>query len=176
MTNHPRWIRVLVSGQPGQNPQTQHPAAQISPNIHQQAQWPLVSEVHGQTAHPEELGAGLGPSRATPLVDIHDRTDALILEADLPGVAEEDIVVELKQNVLRLTAKVRRPELENARPLALESTVGIYERSFILSDEFDSDLIQADFDQGVLRLTLPRSQRIVSRRIEINNRPKRPGQ
>lgn len=175
MSQNPRWIRVLVSGHPSQHP-LQNPAAQI---FQQQGQCPLISEVHGQSAQGsgvEELGAGLGPSRATPLVDIHDRTDALILEADLPGVAEEDIVVELKQNVLKLLAKVRRPELENARPLALESTVGIYERSFILSDEFDSDQIQAEFDQGVLRLSLPRSQRIVSRRIEINNRGRKPGE
>ncbi|MFM7128639.1 MAG: Hsp20/alpha crystallin family protein [bacterium] len=169
MSQNPRWIRVLVSGNPSQQ-LPQHPAGQAAQMFQQ---WPLMSEVQGQaqqTGNPEELGTGLGPSRATPLVDIHDRTDALILEADLPGVAEEDIVVELKQNVLRLTAKVRRPGLENARPLALESTAGIYERSFILSDEFDSDLIQADFEQGVLRLTIPRSQRVVSRRIEINNR------
>lgn len=170
MNSHPRWIRVLVAG----NPEQQGLQAQPLP-----ANWPALPQVQaptGGTSAPEELGAGLGPARATPLVDIHDTTNALILEADLPGVAEEDITVELKQNVLKLVAKVRRPDLENARPLAMESTVSAYERSFILSDEFDSDLIQADFDQGVLRLTLPRSQRIVSRRIAVNNRPKRPGE
>lgn len=168
MNSNPRWVRVMVAGHPEQPAAHQHAVSH---------HWPGLSEVPGAGAPPapEELGAGLGPSRATPLVDIHDRVDALILEADLPGVAEEDIVVELKQNVLKLVAKVRRPDLENARPLAMESTVSAYERSFILSDEFDSDLIQADFDQGVLRLTLPRSQRVVSRRIAVNNRPKRPG-
>jgi HSP20 family protein len=171
MNSNPRWIRVSVSGHPEHLAQaSQHHTTSGSFQAPAQLSGPSV------TGAPEELGAGLGPARATPLVDIHDRTDALILEADLPGVAEADIVVELKQNVLRLVAKVRRPDLENARPLAMESTVSAYERSFILSDEFDSDLIQADFDQGVLRLTLPRSQRVVSRRIAVNNRPKRPGE
>ena len=68
----------------------------------------------GSQAHAEDLSAGLGPARATPLVDIHDRSDALVLEADLPGVAEEEIVVELKQNVLKLVAKVRRPDWKRA--------------------------------------------------------------
>lgn len=169
MNPNQRWVRVLVSGNPVVSA---HQAAHEMPLNTAGALHHAV--VAGQQ-HPEELSAGLGPARATPLVDIHDRNDALVLEADLPGVAEEDIVVELKQNVLKLVAKVRRPDLENARPLALESTVMAYERSFILSDEFDREQIQAEFEHGVLRLTLPRTQRIVSRRIAVNARGKKPG-
>ena len=51
-----------------------------------------------------------------------------------------------------------------------------YERSFILSDEFDREQIQAEYEHGVLRLTIPRTQRIVSRRIAVNARTKRPGE
>lgn len=166
MNPNQRWVRVVVSGLPGAGMAPEfHP---LQPGaIHQQ------QDPNPGPAAPEELGAGLGPARATPQVDIHDRTDALVLEADLPGVAEEDISVELKQNLLTLVAKVRRPDLENVRPLALESTVSAYERSFILSDEFDREQIQADYDNGVLRLTIPRTQRVVSRRIAVNSRARK---
>jgi HSP20 family molecular chaperone IbpA len=166
MNPNQRWVRVSVAGLPHG---TLHPGMSQDPR-----------QSHDQQAHfppaPEDLSAGLGPARATPLVDIHDNNDALVLEADLPGVAEEDIVVELKQNVLKLIAKVRRPDLDSARPLALESTVIAYERSFILSDEFDREQIQAEYEHGVLRLTIPRTQRIVSRRIAVNARTKKPGE
>jgi HSP20 family molecular chaperone IbpA len=167
MNPNQRWVRVLVSGHPGAAAAHEFPLHSVGALHHAVAT--------GGQAHPEDLSAGLGPARATPLVDIHDRSDALVLEADLPGVAEEEIVVELKQNVLKLVAKVRRPDLENARPLALESTVMAYERSFILSDEFDREQIQAEFEHGVLRLTIPRTQRVVSRRIAVNARTKKPG-
>ena len=163
MNPNSRWIRVSVASMP--------PSASSFEGRNQGA----PEQQFQSTTGPEELSAGLGPSRATPLVDIHDNNDALILEADLPGVAEEDIVVELKQNVLKLVAKVRRTDLDNARPLALESTVMAYERSFILSDEFDREQIQAEFEHGVLRLTIPRTQKIISRRIAVNALTKKPG-
>ena len=170
MDHNPHWIKVYVSTSPvGGSASPLHEAG-----LKPVGAWGSPPDsLIPMAASVEEFGMGLGPARATPLVDIHDRHDSLVLEADLPGVVEEDIVVELKQNVLKLMAKVRRPELEGARPLALESTVSVYERSFILSDEFDRDAISADYHAGVLTLTLPRNKRVASRRIAVNPRTKR---
>ncbi len=170
MNRNSNWIKIYVSSSPLLGG-PMHPA---DPSIRQQPAWgsltdPLVS----MPTSLEEFGTGLGPARIAPLVDIHDRQDALILEADLPGVQEEDIVVELKQNVLRLMAKVRRPEAEGARPLALETTVSVFERSFILSDEFDRESISAEYESGVLTLVLPKTKKAISRRIAVNPRQPR---
>lgn len=170
MERNSNWIKVYVSASPIFGSMPNVPEA----SVRQPAGWRTISDpLVSVPTSLEDFGMGLGPSRVAPLVDIHDRQDALILEADLPGVQEEDIVVELKQNVLRLTAKVRRPEAEGARPLALESTVATFERSFILSDEFDRDAISAEYEAGVLTLCLPKVRKAVSRRIAVNPRAPR---
>lgn len=166
MERNPHWIKVYVSTVPvvGGSIGSHEASARQSFVLPEEA-------MLGFSPAAEGMNSGQGPSPSTPLVDIHDRHDALVLEADLPGVPEEEIVVELKQNVLKLIARVKRPDLEGARPLALESTASVYERSFILSDEFDRDAISAEFHAGVLTLTLPRNARMPSRRIAVNHRP-----
>jgi|GEM_PF-419389 len=170
MDRNSNWIKVYVSATPFFGNVPNAPDA----SVRQPSGWRTISDpLVSVPTSLEDYGMGLGPSRVAPLVDIHDRQDSLILEADLPGVQEEDIVVELKQNVLRLTAKVRRPEAEGTRPLALESTVAMFERSFILSDEFDRDAISAEYEAGVLTLSLPKVRKAVSRRIAVNPRSPR---
>jgi HSP20 family protein len=103
----------------------------------------------------------------TPLIDIHEGPAGLILEADLPGATEEGISVQLEDNVLSLYAQVTSPTFENARLIHEEYRAVPYQRSFILSDEVDRSQISAAFKNGVLRLSLPRTERLKTRRIEI---------
>src|SRR4051794_29034808 len=60
----------------------------------------------------------------TPLIDIHDAPEGLILEADLPGATEEDVVIQVEDNVLSLRARVTPPIPEGARPLHEEYLFG----------------------------------------------------
>jgi HSP20 family molecular chaperone IbpA len=103
----------------------------------------------------------------TPLIDIHEGPDGLVLEADLPGVTENDVAIQLEDNVLSLHARVSSPAPEQARVLHEEYRLGDFVRSFILSDEVDRARIAAELKNGVLRLTLPRAERAKTRRIEI---------
>jgi HSP20 family protein len=105
----------------------------------------------------------------TPLVDIHEGPEGLILEADLPGVTEEDVVIQVEDNVLSLRARVTPPVPEGARTLHEEYRCGEYQRSFILSDEVERSRITAELRNGVLRLTLPKAERTKPRRIEIKS-------
>jgi len=105
----------------------------------------------------------------TPLIDIYEGPEGLILEADLPGVSQEDLTVQLEDNVLSLTAKVSAPATSDARLLHEEYRNGDFARSFILSDEVDRERITADLKHGVLRLTLPKAERVKTRRIEIKS-------
>jgi HSP20 family molecular chaperone IbpA len=105
----------------------------------------------------------------TPLIDIHEGPDGLVLEADLPGVSEGNVSIQLEDNVLVLHAKVPSPVPEGARVLHEEYRVGDFYRSFILSDEVERSRISAELKNGVLRLTLPKAERAKTRRIEIKS-------
>jgi HSP20 family molecular chaperone IbpA len=105
----------------------------------------------------------------TPLIDIHEGPEGLILEADLPGTSEGDVSVQLEDNVLSLHAKVACPAPEGALVLHEEYRVGDFFRSFILSDEVERSKISAELRNGVLRLTLPKAERAKTRKIEIKS-------
>jgi HSP20 family protein len=105
----------------------------------------------------------------TPPIDIHEGPDGLTLEADLPGANENNLFIQLEDNVLSLHARVESPAPEGARLLHEEYHVGDYYRSFILSDEVDRDRITAELKNGVLRLILPKADRVRARRIEIRS-------
>jgi HSP20 family protein len=117
----------------------------------------------------QEGGGGVVPSPivVTPLIDIHEGPEGLVLEADLPGATEDRVTIRLEDNVLSLHASIPPPAPDGARPLHEEYPAGDFERSFILSDEVERGRIAAELKNGVLRLTLPRADRTKTRRIEI---------
>ncbi len=105
----------------------------------------------------------------TPPIDIHEAGDGLILEADLPGAVGPNLEVQLQDNVLSLYARIDSPVPEGGRLLHEEYRLGDYQRSFILGDEVDRDRITAELTNGVLRLFLPKADRLRTRRIEIKS-------
>jgi HSP20 family protein len=107
------------------------------------------------------------PPLRTPPIDIHEEADRLILEADLPGASEKTVSVQLQDNVLTIHAHVQSPVPEGAQTIHREYPEGDFFRSFILSDEIDNSGIRAEINQGVLRLELPKSPRLKTRRIEV---------
>jgi len=121
---------------------------------------------HAGTATEER--APLNPA-ITPLIDIHEAPDGLVLEADLPGASDSNVSIQLEDNVLVLHAKVPSPLPEGARVLHEEYHVGDFTRSFILSDEVERSRITAELKNGVLRLILPKAERAKTRRIEIKS-------
>ena len=116
----------------------------------------------GRTAEAPEATATF-----TPLIDIHEGPDGLVLVADIPGAGESDVQIEVEDNVLSLRARVAPPAPEGSRLLHQEFYSGDFQRSFILSDEVDREAISAEFKDGVLTLRLPRAARAKTRRIEI---------
>jgi HSP20 family molecular chaperone IbpA len=103
----------------------------------------------------------------TPLIDIFEGAEGLVLEADLPGVSEGQVTIQLEDNVLSLHAKVGNTVPEGSRVIHQEYQPGDFYRSFILSDEVERSKISAELRNGVLKLTLPKAERAKTRRIEI---------
>lgn len=103
-------------------------------------------------------------------VDLKDKGDAFELEAELPGVPRENIEVSANDGVLTISANVEEQnKRENEHYVYSERRSGRFQRSFNL-DGIVEEKISAAYDNGVLRLTLPKREeanKSVSRRIEI---------
>lgn len=108
-------------------------------------------------------------SSQTPLIDIYEGPEGLILEADLPGATESSLIVQLEENVLYLRAQSSEGEQQVGQRIYQEFQPGDFARSFILSDEVDRSRISAEIRNGVLRVELPRSERSKTRRIVVKS-------
>ena len=103
--------------------------------------------------------------------DVTDADDAYLLEADLPGFDRKDIHLDVRGDVLSLRAERRSAhseEDEGNRLIRSERSYGVYSREFNL-DGVDAEGIRARYEDGVLKLRLPKKQnsRVESRAVEI---------
>ena len=128
-----------------------------------------ATETEPEPAQPAHRASKREPEAAhlTPPIDIYDSADGLVLEADLPGVPDHLLTIQLEENVLNLRGAVENTPIEGARALHLEYRPGNFSRSFILSDEVDRSRITASLKNGVLRIILPKAEPSRTRRIEI---------
>lgn len=94
-------------------------------------------------------------------LNAHEDKDNLIVSAELPGVARDDINIELNEEVLSLTATRKVTGSEG------EQTVS-FARSFTLPYAVQADKIAAELKDGILRLTLPKAEAVKPRKIAIN--------
>ena len=103
--------------------------------------------------------------------DISDEGDVYVLEADLPGLDKKDIHLDLDENTLTISAE-RRSEHEKQdkkeKYIRVERSYGKYCRQFDVSG-IDSENIKAKYDNGVLRITLPKKQEVLpeTKHLEI---------
>jgi HSP20 family protein len=101
---------------------------------------------------------------AVPISLWHDE-DHIYVEADLPGMSDQDVEVTVHKGVLYIRGE-RKPE-EGRQYLHNGRTWGRFERAIILPDEVDADAVQAELSHGVLRLTLPKSPETRPRKIAL---------
>jgi HSP20 family molecular chaperone IbpA len=115
-------------------------------------------------------GESTRPGRSfRPLVDIAESEDGLRLWADMPGVDEKSIEIELNENVLRIHGTVSPDDYDQLAPVYTEYNVGNFEHRFRLSSEIDGGKIEAKLNHGVLELLLPKVAAAQPRRIEIGS-------
>jgi len=103
-----------------------------------------------------------------PRVDIYETREALFLIADMPGVDDKTVDVELEKNILTISGRVEDGKVKDHTLVFSEYEEGDYERTFTLSDEIDREKIKATVKQGVLRLELPKAEKVKPRKIMIN--------
>jgi HSP20 family molecular chaperone IbpA len=103
----------------------------------------------------------------TPVVDIFETDDAIMLVADMPGVKNDLVDIDVRDGQLQINGEVEKPQSESERPLLREYESGRYHRAFSVSDRIDVTGIAATMKDGVLRLTLPKAEKVRPRKIEV---------
>jgi HSP20 family protein len=102
-----------------------------------------------------------------PDVDIYETREALWLWADMPGVDEKSIAVDLADGVLTLEGRVALEDYKEVTPVYTEYNVGNYLRRFSISSDIDHEAIKARMSNGVLELELPKTERARPRKITV---------
>lgn len=104
-----------------------------------------------------------------PAVDIIERSDELVIVADLPGTSGKNVNVEFEDGALTLRATIGKRQAGDTAYLQHEYRMGDYCRTFQIGDAVDADRITAEYADGVLTLHLPKREAVKARRIEVRS-------
>jgi HSP20 family protein len=112
-----------------------------------------------------------GPSlrRWVPAMDLVETDKDFVLKADLPGMSDSDVKIELEDNVLTISGE-RKAEHEERQAgyYRVERSFGSFRRSLTLPDGVDPDSVKATFHNGVLEVTVPKPAAQVPRKVQIS--------
>ena len=113
-------------------------------------------------------GGRLGGLLQAPHSDVVERENEIRVMVELPGMRPEDVELSLENNVLTISGEKREENQEEKDTWHLsERRYGKFARSFVLPRDVEQDQIQARFDNGVLNVVIPKSERVRRRHIQI---------
>lgn len=117
-----------------------------------------------------QVGAGW-----CPVVDVQETKDELLLQAELPGLTGEDVELSVENGVLTIAGE-KKQEVEEGKEGTeyhlVERRYGRFERRFSLPRSVDATNVKAEFDSGLLKITLPKAEAAKPRRIQIKTSAK----
>ena len=111
---------------------------------------------------------GIGRGAWAPSVDIYENKDQIVLEAELPGMKQEEVDLAIENNVITLRGErkfEKTDETDNYH--RVERSYGSFTRSFTLPQTVSAEGATAEYSNGVLRVTLPKREETKARRIEV---------
>src|SRR3954454_22673912 len=102
-------------------------------------------------------------------VDAERDGDTFYVYFDLPGVDPDSIELTVERNVLEVKAERQRQTRDGAETVIIERPMGVFSRQLFLADTLDTDQLQATYDNGVLTLAIPVSEKAKPRKISIGS-------
>jgi HSP20 family protein len=106
--------------------------------------------------------------RWMPAMDLLESGDDFVLKADLPGVSEEDVTIELEDSTLTISGERKAEhQSEDEGYYRVERSTGAFSRSLTLPKGVDPEAVSARFDRGVLEVRIPKPAERKPRRISI---------
>jgi HSP20 family protein len=110
-----------------------------------------------------------GSRRWSPAMDLLETEDHFVLRADLPGLREEDVAIELEDNVLTVSGERKADHEENGEGFyRVERAFGSFSRSLTLPRGIDAEAVNAGFTNGVLEVRIPKPEQRKPRKIAIS--------
>ena len=111
---------------------------------------------------------GIGRGAWAPSVDIYENKDQIVLEAELPGMKQEDFDLSIENNIITLRGERKFEKTEETDNYhRVERSYGAFTRSFTLPQTVSAEGATAEYYNGVLRVTLPKREETKARRIEV---------
>jgi HSP20 family protein len=103
-----------------------------------------------------------------PSVDIYDKDDHIVVQAELPGIKKSDIDIRVEDNVLSVSGeRTRERKVEEEGYYRTERHYGKFGRSFRLPSRVDPDNIDASFEDGVLTIQVPKAEESKAKQIRV---------
>ncbi|OLB31535.1 MAG: molecular chaperone [Acidobacteria bacterium 13_2_20CM_58_27] len=104
-----------------------------------------------------------------PAVDIFETEHQLVVKADLPDVNPQDLDIRVENNILTIRGERKfENEVNEENYLRVERSYGSFSRSFSLANSVKSDAIKADYQNGVLTLSIPKREEAKPKQIKVN--------
>jgi HSP20 family protein len=113
-------------------------------------------------------GNGIRRQRWVPAMDLVEEDDSLVLRADLPGMSEDDVNIEVKDGVLTVTGERKAEETKQGEGYyRVERAFGSFSRSLSIPEGIDPEQVSAQFDDGVLEVRIPKPAERKPHRVQI---------
>jgi HSP20 family protein len=131
----------------------------------------FVDRFFSDLAWPAGNALEFDAAKFTPAVDIVETENAFVAKADLPGLTKDDIELSLEDGVLSISGERTFKHEEKGEGKSfrrIERAYGSFRRAFTLPQGVDVDKVEASFTDGVLTLTLPKTEIVKARKIAIS--------
>ena len=127
-----------------------------------------MGRIFGDLFAPHEGGTDTEETSWMPTIDISETENGYEIRAELPGVSEEDVNVSVTENLLTVKGEKRQEEETKGKNYhRVERRYGSFQRSFTLPPEVETDDIKAEFSDGMLTLSIPKSEAVKPTEIPI---------
>ena len=115
-----------------------------------------------------EFGVEFFGNNSYPKVDVTDHPDKIMIEAEIPGLSKDDVSVDLEENVLTISGGKRDAVIDKEmRYIRKELKRSSFKRSFALGDNMNVRKIKADFENGLLNITVPKREKDLPKKVKI---------
>ncbi len=104
-----------------------------------------------------------------PAIDVRETDESFVFTAELPGLSKNDVSITLEDNVLSLVGERKFDQEESKNEFRrIERSYGHFTRSFTLPNEVDHDKVEARYGDGLLTVTVPKTEKSKPRKIQIS--------
>lgn len=127
-----------------------------------------MDQIFGEFFGRTPIGMAATEAMWSPLVDVHETKDNILLQVELPGVKQEDIQVSVEGDTLTLKGERKREaEVKEDQYHRIERSYGRFERSILLPSVVDPNRVKATYRDGVLEIQLPKKEEAKPKEIKV---------